>query len=271
MDSQTRFPVSLVFAFTILLLVVQENCSVAQTGTVYISGLGLDQAKDDKPNVMRIESVQPKSDRGLGGTPFGLTRNDFKAIKSSVSMFGTTIPIRVVEHLVLYQGDQLQSQIIGTTPDFKLAGSVKIVKGSFLSQNDQRKAENICVINEPVARQFFGESNPIGKSIRINKNFFMVVGIAKTRNPTSLKNERVIFVPLSTMQFRFGDTHVETKKGRLNVSKVQLHEIQIHLNETGDATKTFTQIRALLKKIHPKDDYLLFFKKKKPVNSNRNP
>lgn len=172
-------------------------------------------------------------------------------------MFGNAIPIRYIESQVFFRDNKANCQIIGTDDSFAGTKTVRIEKGSFILPSDVRDSDNVCVINSSTAATLFGENNPIGESIRIQKNYFTVVGVAETLKPTKLENQQVVFIPLSTMQLRFGDRYVLRNKGSMELQVVQLHEIRISVNSMADERKLIDKLMVLLEDLHPRKDYIL--------------
>jgi putative ABC transport system permease protein len=53
------------------------------------------------------------------------------------------------------------------TPHYFQAMSIRLLRGRYFDQHDDANSTGVAIINETVARRFFGNENPIGKTIRV--------------------------------------------------------------------------------------------------------
>jgi len=72
---------------------------------------------------------------------------------------------------------------------------VTLKSGRKISQEDNQKLSKVAVLGPTVADKLFGESDPVGKDVRINGTSFKVIGIS---NPKSVQLDSNIVVPLNT-------------------------------------------------------------------------
>jgi putative ABC transport system permease protein len=100
-------------------------------------------------------------------------------------------------------GNQNWSTIaMGTTPEILTVRDWPLVSGRNISQSDVDGATKNCLIGQTVAENLFGSADPIGKSIRIKKIPFTVIGMLehKGQSPQGQDQDDVIYIPLSTAQ-----------------------------------------------------------------------
>ena len=74
---------------------------------------------------------------------------------------------------------------------------VNQIAGRHLNGVDNDQSRKVAVISQPVRKTLFGESDPLGKYVKIGKVSFLVVGVIENKARTE---ERVIYLPLSTTQ-----------------------------------------------------------------------
>lgn len=111
------------------------------------------------------------------------------------------------EHQRRYQissqtGNNTNTTVIGATAEYMPVRNVKIESGSFLSDAHNRSMSRVAVLGPAVAEDLFGaDVNPIGKTIRINKVNFKVIGILQSKGGSGFFNaDDTVFVPLSVMK-----------------------------------------------------------------------
>lgn len=98
-------------------------------------------------------------------------------------------------------GNNTNSTIIGVTDDYPIVRNVSVEEGSFIGENHLRNIGRVAVLGPTVAQDLFGDSDPIGKTIRINKANFKVIGVLQAKGSGGFFNpDDTVFVPLTTMQ-----------------------------------------------------------------------
>jgi putative ABC transport system permease protein len=104
------------------------------------------------------------------------------------------------------------TQVLGETPNFPAVRDWPVVAGAFFSEEDFRSRARVAVIGQTVARDLFGDADPIGARIKINRKTFTVVGIMGSKGSNGFQDrDDVIFVPLTTAQKRlYGVEFVRT-------------------------------------------------------------
>ncbi|KKU17584.1 MAG: hypothetical protein UX27_C0030G0005, partial [Candidatus Azambacteria bacterium GW2011_GWA2_45_90] len=99
-------------------------------------------------------------------------------------------------------GNNTNSTVIGATAAYSSVRNVETEQGSFLTEQHNRSMSRVVVLGPTVAQDLFGEgNNPLGKTIRVNKINFKVIGILKAKGGSGFFNpDDTVLVPLSTMQ-----------------------------------------------------------------------
>ena len=98
-------------------------------------------------------------------------------------------------------GNNTNTTIMGAISDYLTVHNLIMADGVFISDANQRNIGRQVVLGATVATDLFADQNPIGKSIRINKVNFTVVGVLVLKGGAGFSGpDDMIFVPLSTMQ-----------------------------------------------------------------------
>lgn len=124
-------------------------------------------------------------------------------------------------------------------PDIRRSWS--FIHGRFFRAREERNNGQVVVLGTIVAKQLFGDSNPVGKTITIWKQPFNVVGVVTSSNwmvPPAEGDDQfdAVYIPVTTMQ------HL------LNLSK--LNDITITTKSTGDVTRVSDIVTNLLRSRH---------------------
>lgn len=127
-----------------------------------------------------------------------LTNQDIDAI-NQISGIQAVVPIDFVTNSAkTSSGSSNNLFVIGTSDQMSVTLNQKLEFGDFFGQgNDQ----NVAVIGSGVAHQLFGELNPVGETIRIGGNDFIVRGVLAKSSGGLLSVAEVdfnsaVFIPL---------------------------------------------------------------------------
>jgi len=103
---------------------------------------------------------------------------------------------------LVYGSQNWSTQVIGTTPAYLEARAWSIVDGAAFGDSDVRSATRVAVIGKTVAENLFGDENPVGKTMRIQQNPFMVIGVlgSKGQNLDGRDQDDTVIIPLTTAQ-----------------------------------------------------------------------
>ena len=137
-----------------------------------------------------------------------LTEDDAIAI-------GREIPEVVVSAPVTRGGGQIVSgnsnwgtTIYAVTPDFFDAREWPLISGRMFESGELSGAGKVVILGQTVARQLFGDEDPVDQMVRIKGVPFTVIGLADKKGQSSQGQDQddAVFVPLSTGRRRlFGE------------------------------------------------------------------
>lgn len=77
----------------------------------------------------------------------------------------------------------------------------KLAVGRGYTESEERALAQVAVLGSDIAVDFFGDNDPIGKTIRIGTYNFTIIGVYEPRGGGGFSNEdEQIFIPASTLQ-----------------------------------------------------------------------
>jgi putative ABC transport system permease protein len=138
---------------------------------------------------------------GTGGTPT-LTYDDARAIRNECPSVAAVAPTVRGSAQVVFGNQNWSTIVMGVTPDMLTVRDWSLVEGRNLTQSDVDGATKNCLIGQTVVENLFGSADPVGKTIRVKKIPFTVVGLLehKGQSPQGQDQDDVIYIPLSTAQ-----------------------------------------------------------------------
>jgi len=154
-------------------------------------------------------TIQPGGNRNgnvrqAAGSNTTLTLDDAKAILASpeVTTVNSVSPELSRRFQIIAGGNNTNTSVMGVYPEYAAIRKVTMSSGNFVSQADISNMSKVAVLGSQVVTDLFGEgSNPVGQTIRINKQIFVVVGVAASKGGSGFMNQDdIIYAPLSTVQ-----------------------------------------------------------------------
>lgn len=217
-----------------------------------------------------VRSVKPtaiSAPRSSGSIfiTYGLLRSDFEKIRTGIPAIVQAVPMREIMRGVRHDNRLMDARMVGCTPEYPQLNQLEMSQGRFLTDHDLAKAENVCVLASGTAEVLFPFQNAIGRSVQIDNDFYVVVGVTKDRMPSaaiggSLESQdynRDVYVPLATFRARIGDQILTTRSGSREGEVVELSQITVKVRSIEEVDSTADMIREILDRAHPAKDYAI--------------
>ncbi len=207
----------------------------------------------------------PPGDAGSFIFAYGLLRDDYRRIVETVPAIVQAVPMKEVRQNVNYGERVVDARLVGCTKEYIDLNQLIVDRGRFIDERDGQNADNVAVLGEETAKSLFPFEDPIGKSVQVGREFYVVVGTMAFRNPSagiggSLSAQDFnldVYIPLRTFQWRIGDTVVLARTGSRSSEKVELHQITVKVESINDVDSTAALIGQMLKQYHRFPDYTI--------------
>ena len=198
----------------------------------------------------------------------GLTLLDGEAIKQICPTVDFIVPQWEKTVPAQYRADRLDVKVIGTTPDFLSVFNYSINEGIFLRPFHLAGQDNVCVIGNGVKEKLFHFESVIGKQVKLEKQWFTVIGIMdkqlkltkKTESASgglSLRNLNMdVYVPLTTARYKMERTRTRPATGTSSssdeapVPREQLDELVVKVRHEDALNETVPVIKHILERRH---------------------
>ncbi|MEI7452124.1 MAG: ABC transporter permease [Candidatus Falkowbacteria bacterium] len=165
----------------------------------------LDQIKGLGGNLVGI--LPGKSDtNGPPATVMGivittLTADDGKAIASQVpNVTGVVSYSRSLE-TVTFSDTSYETNINGVSSDYLSVEGGGVALGRFLTNDEDSGVAHVAVLGSVAKNELFGDSDAVGRQIKIKKQIFDVIGVMEPRGKVAFQDyDDQIFIPVKTAQ-----------------------------------------------------------------------
>ena len=147
-------------------------------------------------------SSSASGSRSGSGNSSALNINDANAI-GDLEDIAAIAPISTGNAQIIFSGNNWNTSIIGTSPTYFSIRGWNVDSGELFSDADIRSANRVALIGKTVAENLFGDDiDPIGKTIRIKKSPFMILGVLESKGQSfdGRDQDDTIIVPITTAQ-----------------------------------------------------------------------
>jgi putative ABC transport system permease protein len=222
------------------------------------------QIKDLGATNIIVRSVKPPHDSNDNTGPmvrYGLLRADYDRILSNVPTITRAAPMREIQREIQVQDRMADVKLVGCTPLYRQLNGLQIARGRWMNSRDA--GDNIVVLADETARHLFPYENPIGQSVRMGREIYVVIGQTKPRTAAAAIGgsldardfNRDAYIPLDTFRKRIGDMVFVRRSGTFGGETVELSQITLTVSEVEDVDATAAVVQTLLGKFHEKADY----------------
>jgi putative ABC transport system permease protein len=215
-----------------------------------------------------LASVKPPQAESASDTHsrvmrYGLLRKDLDGIRTTVADVARAVPRRDVPLEARFGPRKYSTHLFGTTADYGEIANLRIQSGRFLTTADGHGRRAVCVLGDEIARRLFQSVDPVGQDIRAGKHYYRVVGLLARRGEGTGgtaglggESDAAIFIPIETMQERYGDNISHRTTGSFSFENVQLHRITVEAAADDEVviTRLARALRAFIRERHPEGD-----------------
>ena len=137
---------------------------------------------------------------GSGST---LTEDDVLAINREIPE-ALAAPALRGSAQVIWGNTNWSTQIFGVTPEYLDVRQWPLAAGRVFEPAEMAAAAKVCLIGATVAKQLFGDGDPLDQSIRIKRVPFTVVGVLDVKGQSMMGTDQddLILVPIKTARSR---------------------------------------------------------------------
>lgn len=148
--------------------------------------------------------ITPGKAQTTGGPPIigegtrKLTYEDALALKHAANRYEIA-PVVLGGSLIKYGNRSRDVTVVGTTYAHQRVRNIYVEVGRYISDEDVEARRRVVALGRTVARELFGELNPLGKLVRIADMRFRVIGIMERKGVIlGFDFDNLVFIPVRT-------------------------------------------------------------------------
>jgi putative ABC transport system permease protein len=225
---------------------------VAAVVTVTALGAGArdqvsSQIQNMGSNVILVapQSAAASGAKGALGAGARLTEDDGRAIlRDAVSVSAVAPALRSRVQIVAGEKNW-SAQVIGSTRSFFPVRSWHVAHGAEWDEHDEATKAKVILLGTTVASRLFGTEDPVGRSVRIGRHSWRVLGVLESKGeaPFGGDQDNMVLMPIGSMRGRV----MRTAPGFAGV-------LLISATSADTTQRAVAQIDAILRQRHHMED-----------------
>ena len=167
-----------------------------------------------------------------------LTLSDARAIREYIPGVARVSPVIAGRAQIEWGPRNWTAPILGVGTDYADMRNLTPPVGRFFNESEITGRARVAVLGLTVVHELFGDRNPIGETVKIQRMAFQVIGVLPEKGMSLWRDQDdLVLLPVSTAMHRlFGETTV--------------HEVDIELSDGTEAGGAQDQILSLVQRRH---------------------
>ncbi len=169
-----------------------------------------------------------------------LTIEDMKAIADEVPSINMTDPVQMAEGREIIAGKKnISTTIKGSSVNGEIVWNRGVISGEYFNEGEVMGASRVALIGPRIATVLFGNSDPVGETIRVGDVPFVVKGVlvSKGVDPHGNDLDLDVIIPITTLMKRI-----------MNVDYIAMGKVV--LKDESQMDEAVRSITAILKERH---------------------
>jgi putative ABC transport system permease protein len=181
----------------------------------------------------------------------GLTLQDYRMILDDVGDIVVSSPRkRFPAPKTLPKPQQDPPAVYGVNPSYTQIAGLHLVAGRFFDQGEEDRGAAVCILGAAARSSLFGAADPIGQYVKVNEQWFDVIGVAAPQLSSQSEGSGVstqdlnntMYVPLNSALLRLEDSYSGVRD--------EIDGIYLNLPENADMPAAAQVVRAILDSSH---------------------
>jgi putative ABC transport system permease protein len=181
----------------------------------------------------------------------GLSFQDYRMIQANLEGVTASTPRKRFTPSKLLPRPQSDAPVVyGVGTSYPAIANLRVVSGRFFDDDEAAAAAPVAVLGEAAAASLFGADDPIARHVKVNDQWFEVIGVAGPQLtvqtdvggvPAQDRNN-LIYVPLNAAIFRLEDGNTRQKD--------ELDGIYLQIRTSDEVPAAASLVRGLLNVAH---------------------
>jgi putative ABC transport system permease protein len=189
----------------------------------------------------------------------GLTYHDLRAMQATVPGLEMLSPRKRFTPTQVIPKPQSDLPVVyGVDTNYPTIAGLRLASGRFFTVDEAARAAAVCVLGEAARIRLFGVTDPLGRFVKVNEQWFQVIGVAGPQVAAQTEiaglpgqdRNNLIYVPTGGSMLRLEDTYSGYRD--------EIDGVYLRLKPDADVDAAAATLRRILEANHRgADDYSL--------------
>ena len=236
----------MIFGVAAVLAMLSIGAGAQQQMMAFIADLGVQNLI-----VEARESTDYQAFQKMRQQSPGLTFQDLRAIRAALpTLAAVSARKRFSPNRVIPKPDGETPVVYGVEPSYQQIAGLRVVVGRFFADEEAATGAPVAVLGEGARTRLFGPADPIGQFIKVNEQWFAVVGVSAAQAvargevaglPAQDRNN-LIYVPATAAMLRLEDNYSQFRD--------EIDGAYLRLRSPEDVTAAAAIVRGVLDAAH---------------------
>ncbi len=181
----------------------------------------------------------------------GLSLQDLRVLEANVGgLAATSARKRLTPSKLLPRPQGDMPLVYGVAPAYARLAGLHAASGRFFDAADEDTAAAVAVLGQGAAGALFGADDPVGRFVKVNEQWFRVIGVAGSQlapqtdlaGLPAVDRNNIIYVPLGAALLRLEDA--------MSWQKDEVDGLYLSLDAGADVTTTGALVRSMIDAMH---------------------
>ena len=182
-----------------------------------------------------------------------LTLSDADAILAQASEVSLAVPAQDRAFRAKYGTISTMTKVMGTTPAYEEVRDFRTIQGRYFTEDENQTSARVAVLGSRVRDLLFPDEDPVGKTFRLGKIPFVVIGVLESKGATVdglSEEDNQVLIPIRTAMRR-----------AFNLDFIKMIYVQVgdgdHLGAAENQIADILRTRHRIRERSGKDDFAI--------------
>ena len=154
-------------------------------------------------NLLIVSASRPARG-GASFTPRRLDARDLEGLRNGLTDVTAVSATAQRQQRVVFGAQNMAAEVTGTDAQYFIARDWAVAEGRAFGDAEGGAGGNVCMIGQTVKRELFGNGDPLGQTLRVNRMNCRIVGVLEAKGTTGFGQDQdaAVLMPITTFQRR---------------------------------------------------------------------
>lgn len=154
-------------------------------------------------NLLVLYPSSARTGTGAGSNPVRFYLDDLDALRSGLTNVRGIAPRVNGKGQIQFEEKTWSSTVTGSSVDYVELRTANPDVGRNFTKDEASSRARVAILGRTVAKNIFGEKDPIGSEIKINRIYFQVIGLLPSKGSNGWQDQDdIVIIPLETAMRR---------------------------------------------------------------------